>query len=255
MPAGESCSAGIAEWDGGEERRGLVGRADAALYRGKARRARPRRRRPRSELSRSSRSVALRRATRAPGPVCTIGPTRTIEATKLAVSLLAPPRCGDLRRAVPGADPGLRRLRRGARRPPRRRQRAPRRSARSPGPRPTRAVARELVADAQVRRPARGSRAGRGGHRRSVSRPPPGRPIVAVPPAPTPAAPPRLRLCRPDRRRARAERRARRGAAACAALDGPRQVGRPRSERLGRPPAGARGRPAPRRVILSSTTC
>ena len=32
MPAGESCSAGIAEWDGGESAEALVGRADAALY-------------------------------------------------------------------------------------------------------------------------------------------------------------------------------------------------------------------------------
>ena len=32
MPAGESCSAGIAEWDGAESADALVGRADAALY-------------------------------------------------------------------------------------------------------------------------------------------------------------------------------------------------------------------------------
>ena len=32
MPAGESCSAGIAEWDGAESAEALVGRADAALY-------------------------------------------------------------------------------------------------------------------------------------------------------------------------------------------------------------------------------
>jgi diguanylate cyclase (GGDEF)-like protein/PAS domain S-box-containing protein len=34
-PEGESCSAGIAEWDGDEEAEALVGRADAALYRAK----------------------------------------------------------------------------------------------------------------------------------------------------------------------------------------------------------------------------
>jgi diguanylate cyclase (GGDEF)-like protein/PAS domain S-box-containing protein len=34
-PEGESCSAGIAEWDGSEGVEGLVGRADAALYRAK----------------------------------------------------------------------------------------------------------------------------------------------------------------------------------------------------------------------------
>ena len=34
-PGGESCSAGIAEWDGTERVDALVGRADAALYRAK----------------------------------------------------------------------------------------------------------------------------------------------------------------------------------------------------------------------------
>ena len=34
-PRGESCSAGLAEWDGGEQPEALVGRADAALYRAK----------------------------------------------------------------------------------------------------------------------------------------------------------------------------------------------------------------------------
>ena len=34
-PGGESCSAGIAEWDGDEQPNALVGRADAALYRAK----------------------------------------------------------------------------------------------------------------------------------------------------------------------------------------------------------------------------
>jgi diguanylate cyclase (GGDEF)-like protein len=34
-PEGESCSAGIAEWDGEEPAEVLVGRADAALYRAK----------------------------------------------------------------------------------------------------------------------------------------------------------------------------------------------------------------------------
>ena len=34
-PQGESCSAGIAEWDGEERPETLVGRADAALYRAK----------------------------------------------------------------------------------------------------------------------------------------------------------------------------------------------------------------------------
>ncbi len=34
-PSGESCSAGIAEWDGDEHADALVGRADAALYRAK----------------------------------------------------------------------------------------------------------------------------------------------------------------------------------------------------------------------------
>jgi diguanylate cyclase (GGDEF)-like protein/PAS domain S-box-containing protein len=34
-PEGETCSAGIAEWDGAEQAEGLVGRADAALYRAK----------------------------------------------------------------------------------------------------------------------------------------------------------------------------------------------------------------------------
>ena len=34
-PEGESCSAGLAVWDGDEEAEGLVGRADAALYRAK----------------------------------------------------------------------------------------------------------------------------------------------------------------------------------------------------------------------------
>jgi diguanylate cyclase (GGDEF)-like protein/PAS domain S-box-containing protein len=34
-PEGESCSAGVAEWDGDEQAESLVGRADAALYRAK----------------------------------------------------------------------------------------------------------------------------------------------------------------------------------------------------------------------------
>ena len=34
-PEDESCSAGLAVWDGDEEAEGLVGRADAALYRAK----------------------------------------------------------------------------------------------------------------------------------------------------------------------------------------------------------------------------
>jgi len=34
-PEGESCSAGIAEWDRAEQPDALVGRADAALYRAK----------------------------------------------------------------------------------------------------------------------------------------------------------------------------------------------------------------------------
>ena len=35
MPSGQSCSAGIAEWDGQEPANALVGRADAALYQAK----------------------------------------------------------------------------------------------------------------------------------------------------------------------------------------------------------------------------
>ena len=34
-PGGESCSAGIAEWDGTEQVDALVGRADEALYKAK----------------------------------------------------------------------------------------------------------------------------------------------------------------------------------------------------------------------------
>jgi diguanylate cyclase (GGDEF)-like protein len=34
-PAGETCSAGVAEWDGSEDAETLVGRADAALYEAK----------------------------------------------------------------------------------------------------------------------------------------------------------------------------------------------------------------------------
>ena len=37
MPRGESCSAGLAWWDGEESAQALFGRADAALYEAKAR--------------------------------------------------------------------------------------------------------------------------------------------------------------------------------------------------------------------------
>jgi PleD family two-component response regulator len=37
MPEGETCSIGIAEWDGLEEPSSLLGRADAALYEAKHR--------------------------------------------------------------------------------------------------------------------------------------------------------------------------------------------------------------------------
>ena len=174
---------------------------------------------------------------------------RTIAATQ-SVSLLAPPRCGDLRRPVPGARaPVCAGCARGARQPRAAAPACSRASARSPGRRRTTASPASLVAGAQVRRSARARGAGRGGDGRAASAPLPARSVVAVPPAPTGCRRARLRPGRGDRRGARPAGRARRGAATAPRV-GPAPGRAPARRAPRRPPRVHAVGPAPRRVIL-----
>ena len=172
---------------------------------------------------------------------------RTIEATKLAVSLLAPPRCGICAAPCRAPDPvcggcaaALAGLRGGASVLP------------GVGPvswaAPYEGIARELVAEFKF-----GARLGlaelAAAAVADAVRAPPGAVVVAVPPAPN-----RLRRRGFDAAALIAAALARRvGLDAAQPLrraSGPRQVGRRRSERLARPPQVHAVGPAPRRVIL-----
>ncbi len=172
---------------------------------------------------------------------------RTIEATKLAASLLAPPRCGICAAPCRAPEPvcgvcatALAGLRGGGGEVP------------GVGPvswaAPYEGTARELVAALKF-----GARLGlaelaAAALARTV-RAPPGAVVVAVP-----AAPNRLRRRGFDAAALIAAALARRlgleEAPTLRRASGPRQVGRRRSERLARPPTVRAIGPAPRRVIL-----
>ena len=262
-------------------RRGRAGRAPARLHAGRASRARPgspsgtARSAPRrslaaptrrstgqsapgatapsspAELSRFGTARARLRAPPARRARVTIGRCARSRLRSLPVSLLAPPRCADLRRPVP------RRSTRSAARAPRRSRglRGRRRVLPGVGPvawaAPYEGIARELVAGAQVRRPARARGAGRGGRGRSGL----GRLAGAVdrrrPAGAGPPATPRLRPGRADRRGAR---RAASGCDAPAATAPRRRAAPGRAPRAasasGAPPRVRARRPPPRRVLL-----
>ena len=256
-PQGESCSAGIAEWDGDESARGARRPRRRGALPGQARRARPRRSSPAEADADRHARARLRAPPRAPAPGH-VGAMRTIAARRRSpVSLCAAALRGSAPRAVPRRrEPGLRaRCARRSRERSAAGARARPASARSRWAAPYEGVARELVAALKfgARARARGAR--------------PRRPWPSAlgPPA---RARRRRRPGAPDRLRRRgfdpaeliaaalaAAARARRAPAAA-----PRRRAAPgralgaRAPRARRRP-GARGRPGARPRSCWSTTC
>ena len=233
-PEGESCSAGIAEWDGEERPETLVGRADAALYRGQARRPRPHRSSPtRSDASAGEPAHCARPQRAALRPWAAM-PTAALRCPRRPARPAAlPAAAGRVHLPRPlraGARAGLRGPRAGRGSPG---------SERSPG-RPRTTASRASSSRAQVLRAGRGSPA-RSRPRwprriRDPARAIMGWEVVAVPAAPARPAPSRLRPARTGSRWSRA-------AARLPRCPLPRPSGRPAPGRAPRDAAGPRRPP------------